>query len=200
MGGSKLPYAIFFAALFLFNFFIFLTPFLAATGNQGAADSLYFAFAPTCHQLTSRSWCIYKSAADGSYSISDCFPTSAFSPSKVTEIIYPGSIAYKLPVCSRDTAIYLAMLIGLIILPFITRIDSEEWPNRWILVAAAIPIAIDGTTQLVGLRESTNFLRLVTGAIIGVVLPFYILPILNSLYIFIQAKLRKKKPGKRGDR
>jgi hypothetical protein len=69
------------------------------------------------------------------------------------------------------------MLIGLLALPFIGKIDSEDWPSRWILVAAAVPIAIDGTTQLFGLRESDNTLRIITGAIIGVVLPFYLLQI-----------------------
>ena len=117
----------------------------------------------------------------------------AFSPSKATVIYYPDKSAFKLPVCSRDTAIYLAMLIGLLLLPFFQPIESEEWPNRWILVAAAIPIAIDGTTQLVGLHESTNFLRLLTGAIIGIVLPFYIVPILNSVYYFIVAKIFPQK-------
>ena len=192
MVHSKAPYIFFFAMLFLFNFFIFLTPYLASVGD-GAAGGLYIAFAPTCHQLTSRSLCLFKSKSDGGYSIGDCFPTSELSLSRVNTVDYPGKAGYKIPVCSRDVAIYLAMLVGLLLLPFLQKIESEGWPNRWILVAAAITTAIDGTTQLFGLRESTNLLRLITGAIIGVALPFYILPILNSLYIFILDKLHKKK-------
>ena len=190
MGGSKLPYIFFFLALFLFDFFIVFTPYLASIGNP-AADSLYVAFAPTCHQLTSRSICLITSSADGSYSIGDCFDTQELRLTKQTMANYPDRTGYKLPVCSRDVAIYFAMLLGLIILPFLQKIETEDWPNKWILVAAAIPTAIDGTTQLFGLRESTNALRLWTGFIIGIVLPFYILPILNSLYIFIKGKLKK---------
>ena len=191
---SKLPYALFLAALLVFNAAIFYTAYLASTGVP-AADGLYAAFSLTCHQLTSRSLCLYKYDADGHYGIGDCLPMSEPSPSKATVVYYPDKSAFKLPVCSRDTAIYLCMLIGLLLLPFFQPIESEEWPSRWILVAAAIPIAIDGTTQLIGLRESTNFLRLLTGAIIGIVLPFYIVPILNSVYYFLHAKFFPKKAG-----
>lgn len=186
--GSKVPYALFLAALLAFNAAIFYTAYLASSGSP-ASDGLYAAFSLTCHQLTSRSLCLYKYDADGHYGIGDCLPLSAFSLSKATVVYYPDKSAFKLPVCSRDTAIYLSMLIGLLLLPFLQPVESEEWPSRWILIAAAIPIAIDGTTQLVGLRESTNFLRLLTGAIIGIVLPFYILPIINSVYSFLRAKL-----------
>jgi len=191
MGGSKVPYIFFLAVLFLFDFFIVLTPFLAMQGNT-AADGLYTAFSLTCHQLTSRSLCLFRSNADASLSIGDCFPTSELQLTKQNTVVYPDKIGYKLPVCSRDVAIYFAMLLGLIILPFLQKIETEDWPNKWILVAAAIPTAIDGTTQLFGLRESTNFLRLWTGFIIGIVLPFYILPILNSMYAFVKEKTGKK--------
>lgn len=191
MGGSRVPFIIFFLALFLFDFFIIYTPYLASTGDA-AANTLYVAFAPTCHQLTSRSLCLIKSN-EGAYSIGDCFDTPELRLTKQTIVQYPDRTGYKMTVCSRDVAIYGAMLLGLLILPFIWKIGTEDWPNKWILVAAAVPTAIDGTTQLFGLRESTNALRLWTGFIIGIVLPFYILPILNSLYAFLQEKLKKKK-------
>ena len=38
-------------------------------------------------------------------------------------------------------------------------------------------MAVDGTTQLIGLRESFNELRFVTGFIAGFVGVFYILPV-----------------------
>jgi uncharacterized membrane protein len=198
MAGSKLPFIIFFAALFLFDFFILVTPYLASSGNP-VSDALYVAFAPTCHQLTSRSLCVFKSKVDGSYSIGDCFATPELRLTKQTVVDYADKTGYKMTVCSRDVAIYFAMLLGLIILPFIWKIGTEDWPNKWILVAAAIPTAIDGTTQLFGLRESNNALRLWTGFIIGVVLPFYILPMLNSLYAFILEKIGRGKAGKKKD-
>ncbi len=194
MAGSRVPYILLLLALLAFNASIFITPYLASQGDQ-SVGGLYAAFSPTCHQLTSRSLCLYKYDVDGRYSIGDCLPMSTFSPSKANEVYYPEKTAYKMPVCSRDVAIYQAMLVGMLLLPFLWEIEADEWPNRWILVVAAIPIAIDGTTQLVGLRESTNLLRIVTGAIIGIVLPFYLLPLLNSVYCFLQAKFFPKKKG-----
>lgn len=190
-----MPFAFLLAAMLLFNFFIFLTPYLASMGDEGTAGMLQVAFGPTCHQLTSRSLCLFKSKADGGYSIADCFPSSELSYSRVNQVDYPDKTGYKIPVCARDIAIYLAMLLGLILLPLLQKIESENWPSRWILVAACVPIGLDGGFQLIGIHESTNLLRLITGAIVGLALPFYILPIMNSLYIFLQEKLRKPKGG-----
>ncbi|MCX6773023.1 MAG: DUF2085 domain-containing protein [Candidatus Micrarchaeota archaeon] len=193
--GSKLPFIVFFAALFLFDFFIAVTPYLAASGSP-YAEPLYAAFGPTCHQLTSRSLCLFVSKSDGSYSIGDCLPSDKLQFTKENTLNYADRTGYKFPVCARDIGIYFAMLLGMMILPFIQKIESEDWPNKWILVAAAVPIAIDGTTQLFGLRESDNALRLWTGFIIGVVLPFYLQPILNSLYIFISGKIKAERKNK----
>ena len=192
MNGSKLPYLLFLVLLLLFNGLIFLTPYLAAQQSAETAG-LYSAFSLTCHQLVNRSLCLFVSQTDGSYSIVDCVLNNVILFPKAVKAVYDDQIGYKLPVCARDIAIYLSMLIGLILLPFITKIESEDWPNKWILAAAVIPLAIDGTTQLIGLRESTNFLRLVTGTIVGIVLPFYLLPILNSLYALVREQFEKKK-------
>ena len=197
MSGSRIPYFLLLLALLALNAMIFLTPYLASQGDP-AADALYLVFSPTCHQLTSRSVCLLKSNADGSLGIGDCFPESGLSPSRTVIVQYPGTTGYKLPVCSRDVAIYLFMLLGTLALPFLQKIGGEDWPNKWLLVAAAIPTAIDGGTQLLGFRESTNLIRIITGAIIGFALPFYIVPMLNSLYSFAAEKLQEaKKKGKK---
>jgi uncharacterized membrane protein len=90
-------------------------------------------------------------------------------------------------------AIYAAMLIGGMIMPFLYDVRSKKTPNIWILVLAIIPIAIDGGTQLLGVRESTNSLRLVTGAIIGFIVPFFLIPLINDLIYVISNKEKKRK-------
>ena len=85
----------------------------------------------------------------------------------------------QLPVCARDTAIYLGMLIGGLALPLFADTTSKKVPPVLFLIIAMIPIGIDGITQLLGWRESINTIRIITGGIIGLVIPFYLIPILN---------------------
>jgi len=191
MGNSRAPYIFFVLLMLVFNGLILFTPYLAMQQDP-VSDSLYAVFAPTCHQLTSRSLCLFEDE-QATLSISDCHKTSEFSGSRANTVEYEEKTGYKFPVCSRDMAIYLAMLAGLLILPFVWKMDYDDWPNKWILVAAAVPVGIDGGLQIIGFYESTNFLRIITGVIIGIVLPFYILPILNSLYLSIFGKKGKKR-------
>jgi uncharacterized membrane protein len=89
-------------------------------------------------------------------------------------------------------AIYAAMLVGGLAMPFLWNKDGRKTPNLLILVFAALPTVIDGGTQLLGIRESTNSLRILTGAIIGFVIPFFLVPLINDL-MYVLSKRRKKK-------
>ena len=192
MAGSKLPYALFLAFMLLLDGAVFYVPYAASQGDANA-QLMYAAFAPACHQLTSRSNCLFVSSADGSYSFGDCLQSDSLSYTRANAVEDWAGTGYKLPVCSRDVAIYLAMLLGALALPFVRRVGSDSWPNKWLLIAACVPIAIDGFTQLAGLRESSNAIRMVTGAIVGFALPFYIVPMLNSLCSLLRGKMEKKK-------
>jgi len=87
---------------------------------------------------------------------------------------------HQMSVCARCFGIYTGWLIGLIIYPFVKKIDNFKTPNKWYLILALTPMGIDGTTQLIGLRESFNELRLITGLIAGFIGVFYILPVFLS--------------------
>ncbi|VVB74088.1 Uncharacterised protein [uncultured archaeon] len=155
-----------------FNLLILAAPLLAMSQSP-IAGALYSLFELTCHQLPERSFCL-----SGSLSIGDCAP----------------SFPYQFPVCSRDMAIYIAMLIGGLAMPFLYDVRSRKTPSIWILVLAAVPVAIDGGTQLFGMRESTNFFRMLTGAIIGFVIPFFLIPLINDFtYVVSKRKSDRKR-------
>lgn len=78
-----------------------------------------------------------------------------------------------MPICARCTAIYIGLFGGLavfFILPWL-----PEKVARWLMYAAATPMAIDGVTQALRLRESTNSLRVMTGSLAGFAFGYWIL-------------------------
>ncbi len=78
-----------------------------------------------------------------------------------------------MPICARCTGIYAGLLAGLCafaLVPF-----ARERVMRVVALAALVPLGIDGLTQLTGLRESTNPLRIATGLIAGFAFGMWIL-------------------------
>lgn len=71
------------------------------------------------------------------------------------------------PVCARCASIYVFTGTGLVFLR-LRGYGAREFKMNWLLLALLLaPTGIDGTTQLMGWRESTNVLRLITGAPYG---------------------------------
>ena len=90
----------------------------------------------------------------------------------------------QLPVCARDTGIYVGFVVSLVVIALLDRgRRRQEMPPAWILgigVAALALMAWDGLTSYMGLRETTNLLRLATGLGAGFALPLVVVPTVNS--------------------
>ena len=78
-----------------------------------------------------------------------------------------------MPLCARCTGIYLGLLVG--ILAFWAVPLLRERVMRVVALVCVAPLAIDGLTQLTGLRESTNELRVATGVVAGLAFGLWIL-------------------------
>ncbi len=78
-----------------------------------------------------------------------------------------------MPICARCTGVYAGMLFGLALVPLLRHL--RERTMRVVAIAAVTPLGIDGLTQLTGLRESTNPLRLATGLVAGFAFGLWIL-------------------------
>lgn len=76
---------------------------------------------------------------------------------------------HYLPVCARDTGVYIGFFVGYLLLS-LRKKDACGPPNLWMTLLMTLPMIVDGTTQLVGLRTSVNELRLFTGLLFGVAL------------------------------
>lgn len=78
-----------------------------------------------------------------------------------------------MPICARCVGIYAGMLLG--ILAFWAVPLLREKVMRIVAIVCVAPLALDGLTQLSGLRESTNGLRVATGVIAGLAFGLWIL-------------------------
>lgn len=83
-----------------------------------------------------------------------------------------------MPICARCTAIYVGLGASIALFALLPRL--EEKVARWVLFAAALPMAIDGFSQLARLRVSTNPLRLETGLVAGVAFGLWALTAVES--------------------
>jgi uncharacterized membrane protein len=73
----------------------------------------------------------------------------------------------EMPFCSRCTAIWIGLAIGLGFMIFYTIELNEKFLVAVIL--SLIPIGVDGIGQLFGFWESTNFIRFITGLLAGTI-------------------------------
>jgi uncharacterized membrane protein len=83
-----------------------------------------------------------------------------------------------MPICARCTAIYIGLFAGLVtysVMPWM-----REKPLRRAMYAAVVPLAVDGITQLIHLRESTNALRFGTGLMAGVAFGMWVLSAIEN--------------------
>ncbi len=83
---------------------------------------------------------------------------------------------YQVCLCERCLAIYSSMLISGLTLALVRNRRNLPTITWWMWVIAMIPMALDGGTQLFGLRESNVWLRLLTGSIFGIGTALFTLP------------------------
>lgn len=81
-----------------------------------------------------------------------------------------------LAVCARCTGVYAGFLIGALLLPVLRGRLKADFPPAWILGAAFLPAVADFGLAHLGIHDSGNVLRLVTGLIPGAAVSLFILP------------------------
>ena len=83
---------------------------------------------------------------------------------------------HKFAVCARCTGIYFGFAFTLLLYPLIRSLRSTATPPRSLLILAALPLAIDFSLTFFGFWENTHTSRLLTGALLGSVSVFYVMP------------------------
>lgn len=98
----------------------------------------------------------------------------------------------KLGVCVRCSSIYFSFLAGVLVVPLVRSVGPRSIPSTmWLLVGIA-PMALDALLNDLGILLSTDISRIITGSLAGVVLSFFILPLLTEamMQIFVHRNLQ----------
>jgi uncharacterized membrane protein len=100
------------------------------------------------------------------------------------------TLGWKVALCERDVAIYGSMLVAGIAFALLrNRVRRLPLP---VFVLFVIPIAVDGLSQLFGLRASNWWLRTITGALFGVGIVWLVYPYIQVSMDDIRANIEKK--------
>jgi uncharacterized membrane protein len=169
--------AIFNLMLAVFVGLAFLAPVLMQVGAPAAGRAIYWLYSLTCHQLPERSFFLFGPQA--TYRLEELEALGALpaglSVFQRQALHFPGSpqMGYKVALCQRDVAVWGSMLVAGVLFALVRgwlwrrRVASLPRLPLWAYALCLVPLAIDGGTQLVGWRESTWQLRLVTGGLFG---------------------------------
>jgi uncharacterized membrane protein len=208
---SKYYIHLFNLVMFLYVGIAFLAPVLMKFGFTGSARVIYTIYRPLCHQLGFRSFYLFGEQFYYPRALAHVVGVKTFEQitnqndiDVIAASRYLGNdvVGYKLALCERDIAIYGSMLVfGIIFWLTGRKIKSIHW-FLWILIGL-IPIAVDGLSQLPSLiagilpswiliRESTPFLRVLTGSLFGFTTAWYLYPFVEESMQETRSILTKK--------
>ncbi len=208
--------------LAIFNLFLvlyvgipFLAPVFKKVGWNGPAEVVYKIYSPLCHQWAFRSFFLFGEQAYYPHAAAKVPGVLTFEqvsgitdlndPSRLGARAFQGNptLGYKVAFCERDVAIWGAMaLFGLVFAITRRRIPKIHW-IVWILVGL-VPIGLDGFSQLFSqipsafiqsflpYRESTPFLRTLTGFIFGFMTAWFMFPLIEETMVDTRRMLSKK--------
>lgn len=146
----------------------FLAPLLMQAGYTAPAQLIYTVYSFTCHQLPDHSYFLFGPdliplasalTAAGAPPENDLFGFRAF--------IGGAQTGYKVALCQRDLAIYGAVVLAGVLFALMRTRYRLRAPSLKVYALFLLPIALDGGSALLGLRDSNWWLRTVTGAIFG---------------------------------
>ncbi|HSN78587.1 MAG TPA: DUF2085 domain-containing protein [Anaerolineae bacterium] len=191
LGIARHWVAFFSLALALYVGLPFVAPTLMQVGLTGPARLVYLIYSPACHQLPDRSYFLF--GEQPVYTLEELEEANVLPGSGLLErrrFIGDETLGWKVALCERDVAIYGAMVIaGMIFALLRGRVRRLPLP---VFVLFVIPIAVDGLSQLFGLRTSNWWLRTLTGALFGAGVVWLVYPYIQESMDDIRSNIENK--------
>lgn len=191
LGIARHWVAFFGIVLLLYVGIPFLAPVLMQVGLPGPARVIYLIYSPACHQLPDRSYFLF--GEQRVYTLEELETANVLPGEGLLErrrYIGDETLGWKVALCERDVAIYGSMVLAGIVFALLRgRVRRLPLP---VFVLFVIPIAVDGLTQLFGLRTSNWWLRTLTGALFGAGVVWLVYPYIQESMDDIRRNLEKK--------
>lgn len=192
--------------MFLYFGLAVFAPVLMKAGAALPANVLYTIYKPLCHQFGFRSFFLFGDQAV--YPLEEAGLSNLLTFEEITgfedlhnpvaparlqarQFVGNETVGYKMALCERDIAIYSGIfLFGLVYALTNRRLKPLHW-MVWVLIGMG-PIGLDGFSQLFSqlewsalesilpYRESTPFLRVLTGGLFGVATAWFAYPYMEE--------------------
>lgn len=164
-----------------------LAPALMVGGAPQLGRAIYVIYRPACHQLPERSFFLF--GPKPLYSLQELQDAGLVSaqdgPVERQRFVGAPGIGFKAALCQRDLAMYGGMLAAGLVFGLLRALRAGRSPHPlklWVFALLLVPMAIDGGTQLLLLRESNWLLRIVTGTLTGVACVWLLYPYLDEAF------------------
>jgi uncharacterized membrane protein len=103
---------------------------------------------------------------------------------------------HQFGVCSRCTGLYTGFAVAALVYPLAHSLTRTDTPRRRWLILAAVPLLIDFSLTYFGVWSNTHLTRFLTGALLGAVAVFYVMPGLVELSSAVGLRLVRTEAGR----
>lgn len=174
----------------------FLAPVLMNAGFTGPAGVIYGLYSFACHQLPDHSYFLFADTATPNLATLESWGMAAgLDLLQQRRFIGEAGSGFKVAICQRDVAIYGSVVLGGLIFALLRK--RIKAPSLKLYALFLIPIAVDGLSQMVGLRESNWWLRTVTGALFGLASVWLAFPYIEeAMQDVLRTQARSARPPK----
>lgn len=176
--------------LLVYSLLPFAAPALKWMGADGLAQWIYQPYKMMCHTYGFRSFFLFgpqvvytRNEFDQQSGIDSSGPMGILQS---REFQGNSEMGYKTALCQRDIAIYFSMAVAGVIFALSRRTRPISWPL--LILIGIVPIGLDGFSQLLSqppftfipYRESTWWLRVLTGALFGFSVAWLVFPLIEG--------------------
>ncbi len=175
------------AALTLFYVGLsFLAPVAMHQGREELARRIYHLYSFTCHQLPTSSFWLFGTDKPFRARLDDVSVGAADMAAR--EYVGSPAVGFKSGMCWRTLAIYGSVAVFL--MAYLGMRRSWRALSLWAGLILVLPMAADGISQMLGLRESNVSLRLLTGLLFGLGITWTLVPRMDAAMRDVVAELQ----------